>query len=291
MSEMDALQLACKQVGLDASQAELIRFAENAIYRLPSGVVARVSRPGQLATAAKELAVARWLEECGLDAVRPLHDVEQPIAVNERAVTFWHELPPHVQGSTHDVALVLRQLHRLPPPAFELPALDPFVRISERIEGAHTLTDHEREWMRQRLQLLRNRFASLPPGMPTSVVHGDAWIGNIAATEDRRVLLDFERCSVGPPEWDLIQSAMKVSSFRSASAKEYVEFAASYGHDVTTWPGFPTLRDIRELRMTAMAAQMAAADPAKYHAQAVHRLACLRGERGPRPWSSWTPVP
>ncbi|MBP2325359.1 aminoglycoside phosphotransferase (APT) family kinase protein [Kibdelosporangium banguiense] len=291
MTEIELLHVACRQAGLDASRAELIRSGENAIYRLPGGVVARVTRTGQLATAAKEVAVARWLEEHGVDAVQPLQDVEQPIAVDDRAVTFWHELPPHTQGSTLDVAVMLRQLHRLPPPAFALPRLDPFVRIAERIEGADTLAEDDREWLREHLESLRKQYAVLPPGLPTSVVHGDAWIGNIAVTAHRRVLLDFERCSLGPPEWDLIQSAMKVRSFGSAPAAEYVEFVAAYGHDVTNWSGFPTLRDIRELRMTTMAAQMAVANPAKYHEQASHRLACLRGERGPRPWASWTPVP
>ncbi|WP_219505256.1 hypothetical protein [Nonomuraea ceibae] len=66
-------------------------------------------------------------------------------------------------------------------------------------------------------------------------------------------------------------------------------FVREYGHDVTAWAGFETLRDIREFRMTCMAAQVAGENPAR-HDEIVLRLACLRGDRGPRPWH-WTAVP
>lgn len=59
-----------------------------------------------------------------------------------------------------------------------------------------------------------------------------------------------------------------------------------YGHDVTEWAGFELLRDIREFRMTTMTVQAASANPA-WREQALHRLACIRGEPGPRPWSGW----
>jgi hypothetical protein len=63
------------------------------------------------------------------------------------------------------------------------------------------------------------------------------------------------------------------------------------GQDVTTWDGFALLRDIRELRMTSMACQVAATDPDRYGEQAAHRLACMRGQRGARPWTGWEVVP
>lgn len=86
------LAVACARVGLDATGAEPIRLGENAILRLPGDVVARISRPGQAATAAREVAVARWLAGHGVPAVEPI-DVPQPAEVDGRAVTFWHALP------------------------------------------------------------------------------------------------------------------------------------------------------------------------------------------------------
>jgi hypothetical protein len=34
-------------------------------------------------------------------------------------------------------------------------------------------------------------------------VHGDVWGVNIVATGDG-VRLDLERCSIGPPDWDMV---------------------------------------------------------------------------------------
>lgn len=62
------------------------------------------------------------------------------------------------------------------------------------------------------------------------------------------------------------------------------------GYDVTTWDGFEVLRDIRELRMTTMAARIGEQDPAT-RGQFAHRLVCLQGRNGPRPWDGWRTVP
>lgn len=120
-------------------------------------------------------------------------------------------------------------------------------------------------------------------------MHGDAWVGNIARTEDGAArLIDLERCSIGRPEWDLVSTAIKHTSFGWVSAEDYRHFVEVYGHDVTTWSGFATMRDIRELRMCLYFAQHAPTDP-NMHTEARLRLDCLRGRSGPRPWP-WTPA-
>ncbi|RIQ29654.1 aminoglycoside phosphotransferase family protein, partial [Jiangella rhizosphaerae] len=60
------LHHACRRAGLDPAPAELLRRAENSVYRLPGEVIARVGRPGQAAAAGNEVRVARWLERAGL---------------------------------------------------------------------------------------------------------------------------------------------------------------------------------------------------------------------------------
>lgn len=275
-------------VGLDVHAAEPIRLSENAIYRLPGSVVARVSRPGQLAAARREVNVAGWLEASGVPAVQLVPDVEQPVDIDGRAVTFWRELPPHEQGTPAQVAELIKQLHRLPPPTeFDLGTIAPFVRLDERIAAAHTLSEDDRRWLRERLEELRQRWDSLPTGFPWCVIHGDAWVGNVAAMEDgSAVLLDLERTSIGPPEWDLVHTAIKRTSFGWITDEQYAGFCEVYGHDVTRWEGFDLLRDIREFRMTTMAAQAATTDSTNQD-QALHRLACIRGEHGTRPWAGW----
>ena len=136
-STLTILHRASTAAGLNSDGAEVIRLAENSIYRLRDGIVARIARAGQDAAATKEVNVARWLEDSGVPAVRIMREIDQPVRVDGRSVTFWHELPPHEYGAIVDVAAALRELHKLPPPeVFELPNLAPFVRLPQRIEAA-----------------------------------------------------------------------------------------------------------------------------------------------------------
>ncbi len=152
------------------------------------------------------------------------------------------------------------------------------------------LTPEERDWLRERLEDLERGYAELPPGLPHCVVHGDAWVGNVLSIGDgRAVLADFERSALGPPEWDLVSTAVKYDTLGGISEAQYTEFVAIYGHDVMSWEGFPVLRDIRELRMVTMAAQIGMENPAT-RGEATSRLAAIRGESGPRPWRYWRPL-
>ncbi|WP_245887492.1 phosphotransferase family protein [Umezawaea tangerina] len=82
------------------------------------------------------------------------------------------------------------------------------------MDAATTLTKADRTWLSEHLESLQGRYANLPLGLPHCVVHGDAWVGNVVATDDGQVVvLDLERCSVGPPEWDLVSTAIKYTSF------------------------------------------------------------------------------
>jgi aminoglycoside phosphotransferase len=284
------LAAACEQAGLSAEGAQPIRLGENAIFCLPGHVVARIARPGQQAAARREVAISRWLNAAGVPAVATWGDIEQPIEVDGRSVTFWDELPAHVPSTLLQVAAVLRQLHALPMPTGDLlGALAPFVRLRERIRQAATLPEGDRAWLAARLTDLEQKWATIGTATPACVVHGDAWTGNVVTTSDGHViLLDLERCSIGPPEWDLVSTAVKYATFGQVSAAEYQQFCDAYGRDVTSWSGFPVLRDIRELRMTCYVAQQAAEHP-HLADEASLRVACLQGRRGPRPWP-WTPA-
>jgi hypothetical protein len=224
-----------------------VRLGENAIFRLPHGIIARVSRPGRQHSARREVALSRWLNVSGVAAVAALADLDQPVEIGERSITFWEELPAHRQGSPVEVADLLRRLHALPIPNDPpLDGLDPFVRLPERIDSAVTVPDDDRAWLRARVAELHDQWAGLVPGLPTCVVHGDAWAGNVVATDNGRVvLLDLERCSVGPPEWDLASTAVKYITYGLIGRAEYQPFCDAYGFDVTMLNGFAVIRDIR----------------------------------------------
>ncbi|UED86317.1 phosphotransferase enzyme family protein [Streptomyces profundus] len=284
------LQRVAAAASLSTAGAEPIRLGENDLWRLTNKVVVRIARPGQQAAAAREIAVTRWLAEHNVPAVRPL-PIDQPIRVDDRSATLWKELPPHRPGTGAELASLLRTLHGLPQPTYGLglARLDPFVRLAERISAASALADHDRQWLLNHLVTLRQQWDTLPAGLAEGVLHGDAWRGNVATTETGTAhLLDFERTSLGPPEWDLTATAVDHETLGALSTTEYEQFCTVYGHDVMTWPGYPTLRGIRELRKVTFAFQIASENPAAAE-QAHHRLACIQGQHGPRPWR-WHPA-
>ncbi|MFC0843924.1 phosphotransferase enzyme family protein [Streptomyces noboritoensis] len=284
---------ACRSTGLDPAGAEPIRIADNAIWSIPGGVIVRVTRPGRRAAAHRELLTAQWLADHAVPAVRPALPAAVDLPEN-RAATFWRRLPDHTVGRHEDVARLLRQLHRLPVPA-HLPSLtDPARKARARLEAIHyssVITSTDMAWLIGHADELADAWHTLDDGLAHTPIHGDAWAGNVARTADGEVyLLDLDSAAVGPPEWDLTSTAVKVSTTATIPPGEYAQFVAAYGGtDVRDYDGYEVMRGIRELRMTTYAIQTAIDHP-HTAAEARHRVACLRGLNGPRPWS-WTAVP
>ncbi|MFX0575341.1 phosphotransferase family protein [Nocardia nepalensis] len=283
------LRSACVSVGMNAAGAQPLRVTEEVDCELPGGVVVRIWAPGQEGAARRTVDIARWLEFSGIPVAQVVSDIRQPVVVDGRAVTFWHVLPQHRAGTPAEVAAALTRLHELSPPTdLQLGQVAPFVGLDERISAAHTMSADDRIWLRGRLAELRGRWAALPTGRPWGVIHGAAWSGNVVVAEDDSlILLDPGHLSIGPPEWDLVHAAIECASFGWITEEHYAQYCRGYGSDVMRWGGFYLLRDIREFRMATMAAQAAAAN-SDYQEQADLRLACIRGDIGPRPWSGWT---
>ena len=283
-----ALAQACAAIGANARDAVALRLAENEHWRLPDGVIVRISQPGRWAAAVREVRVARWLAANGVRAVEPL-DLEQPVEADGRPVTFWTEVPRHQHGSIADLAGVLRTLHALPEPDFELGGLDPFVRIAERLQAAASLPQSDRQWL---LDLHRDLAEAWETGPATisarTPIHGDAWPGNIVRTAAGPLVMDLERFSRGPREWDLTSTAVRARTTGAVTEDEYAQFCELYGYDVTAWHGFGILAGARELRMVSYAAQHAARN-LDWRREAQYRVDCLRGRHGHRPWN-WTGI-
>ncbi|MFG3244830.1 aminoglycoside phosphotransferase family protein [Streptomyces sp. NPDC048157] len=280
----EVLKQACLAAGLDPKGAEVIRLAENQTWRLPKHrIVARIARPGQSAAALREVQVAQWLTANHVPVVH-LAAIRQPVEAAGHPVTFWEELPPNRHGSPTESAQLLKQLHALAAPNFELGYLNPFVRISERLSVATTLHNRDRDWLKGLYADLKSAWAERPSGRADCVVHGDAWPGNLIHSAEGPLLIDLERFSLGPPEWDLVSTAVRARTTGAATSAEYDEFCAAYGYDVTEWGGYPILAGIRELRMATYAAQHAKGNP-EWADQAQHRVDCLRGREGARPWN------
>lgn len=286
----ELLAAACRRAGLQASDAQLLSAGENHVYRLPVGAIARVSKPGQEQAASREIFLGSWLNANGVRAVQPYTplQVEQPVLVEGSPVTFWRDLGDHRPGTPREVATALKQLHSLPIPSEMATMVAPFVRLEERITAATWLPADDRTWLLTRLEDLQDRWKNRPRGLPDSVIHGDAWAGNVVGTAEGVTFLDLERCTVGPPEWDLTSTACRVTTYSTLSPEDYADYCQAYGRDVTRWDGFDLFRDIRELRVTCYAVYRAQFDPA-LRSLAATRVSCLQGVNGPRPWH-WEPL-
>jgi hypothetical protein len=283
------LEVACGAVGVDARGAELLRLGENAIYRLRSvPLVARIARTVEyLPDIETEVAAASWLEAVEFPSVRLAGPAEQPVVADGRVVTFWELVSERTEyGTVAELGGLLRWLHgSVPPSSLVLRELRPFSRVESRVSGAD-LAEADREFLRSRLADLRDRYAGLEFTLPVGPIHGDASIGNIIRRESDGVaiLIDLDGFASGPREWDLVQTAMYYERFGWHTSQEYEEFVQAYGFDVMTWPGYPVLRDVRELTMVAWLVQNSRESP-KIAAEVSKRIADLRRGDGRRDWA------
>jgi aminoglycoside phosphotransferase (APT) family kinase protein len=282
------LEQVCATAGLDPTGATLLRFTTNAVYRLASApVVIRISASESLRhRVAKVVTVANWLAGHDFPAVRLLAGIEQPVVAGDYLATLWDEVPTTThRPNTRDLATLLRRLHELPEPAFDLPAWAPLDDVDRRITDAEELADDDREFLAQRRATLAERLSTLEFPLPPSVVHGDAHLGNLIPGPDGPVLCDFDSTSWGPPEWDLTPVLVAQRRF-GGSARESRALLRGYGFDVTQWSGFEVLAQVRELKLVTSVLPILRSNP-EVAPELHRRLASVRsGDPGDR-WSRY----
>ncbi|GCD97422.1 phosphotransferase enzyme family protein [Embleya hyalina] len=277
--ERSVLVRACAEVEVPSADATLLSFGENAVFALPGpGLVARVARGAHLAERARrEIAVACWLAEQDFPAVRPAAGIEaRPVLVDGRPVTFWELLPPaEREPNVADLARLLRKLHALPAPPFALPARDPLALVETWLDSADAAVGlADRRYLSARRDALEAARRELTPALPTGLIHGDALLRNVGVHGGRALLLDWETVAHDLREFDLVLTPMAAARYGLPDGAER-RFARKYGFDVTEWPGYPVLRDTRELAATAWVAQHVPGNPAaeeEFH----HRVRTLR---------------
>ncbi len=281
------LEVAGERAGVATAGATLIRDGTNVLYRLAGGVVARIGPPGSQLVAERQIQVSHWLAEAGITVVRTVDNIERPTAVGDRPVTWWVELPEHRHATPAELGSTLRQLHNLAvPEELPLPTVDPLDGLGASIDGGFVLLDEDRAWLKSLVEQLSLDYRELAPSVPLTVIHGDAWQGNVVVpmAGGDPVLLDLDQLGVGPREWDLVSLAVDYTDFARITEADYCAFVAAYGgYDMTVWPGYRTLATIRELRWTAFVLGKAGAS-AKAAEQARYRVSCLKGKID-RPWT------
>ena len=170
-----------------------------------------------------------------------------------------------------------------------LPPWDLLAFVRRRIREAAGVTPRDLAFLSGELAAVEDLVAGLvdvDPLVPPGVVHGDAFMGNVIASPSGPVLCDFDGLCVGPREWDLVPVAVGARRFGYAPGL-HEDFARAYGVDVTTWPGFPALRRLRELQLVTSVLPVLDANPA-LRSQWRLRLESLRRRDDA---VRWTPYP
>ncbi|MCX5193682.1 aminoglycoside phosphotransferase family protein [Streptomyces sp. NBC_00249] len=257
-----------------AGDAELLAFGENAVFAV-GGLVVKVGREaGLLERAERELAVAGWLAEEGVPAVRAAEP--KPRLVDGHPLTLWHRLPDAVRpAGPEDLAALLRPLHALPAPPFALPARELLGGVERWLRLAGDAVDPEdAAYLRARRDAYAGEVAALTPHLTPGPIHGDALPRNVHVGPHGPVLVDLETVSADLREHDLVVMALSRDRYGMAPAA-YGAFVAAYGWDVREWEGCAVLRGARETASCAWVSQHAPSNP-KALAEFRRRVASLR---------------
>ncbi|WP_093563672.1 aminoglycoside phosphotransferase family protein [Streptomyces sp. OspMP-M43] len=244
------LARVCAAAGLNGSNPQLLRGHTNAVILLENeGVVVKIARrgtpPGHVS---RTVQAVRHLMRLGFPTV-PLHPVEQPILVDQHAVTIWTYLPqPSRPISAEELARPLRGLHALDIPPLELPAHDNVRAIRKSLSGISALEGEETDFLADRVDELEAELRSVQFALPPALIQGDPQHRNALRTPGGVVLCDWDTLAIGQPEWDLITVEVHCRRF-GYGLPHYEAFANTYGRDITLEPGYKTLAAIRELRM------------------------------------------
>lgn len=255
-------------------KAELLALGENAVFAV-GGLVVKVAREAALLERAeREVAVAGWLAGSGVPAVRAAEP--KPRLVEGHPVTVWHRLPDALRpAGPEDLAVLLRQIHALPAPPFDLPPRDLLGGVERWLRLAGEAIDPaDAAYLRARRDAYAGEVAGLTPHLPVGPIHGDALPRNVHVGPAGPVLVDLETVSADLREHDLVVMALSRDRY-GLPAASYEAFAAAYGWDVREWDGCAVLRGARETASCAWVSQHAPANP-KALAEFRRRVASLR---------------
>ncbi|MCX2924588.1 phosphotransferase enzyme family protein [Streptomyces sp. NEAU-W12] len=270
----DVLAAADVLPGRAAGEARLLALGENAVFA-SGDLVVKVGRDsGLLERARREMAIALWLAEEEVPAVRAARP--QALLVEGHPVTVWHRLPAPVRpAEPRDLAALLRVVHALPSPAFGLPPRELLGGVERwlRLAGG-AIAPEDAAYLRERRDGFAAAAAALTPRLPPGPIHGDALPRNVHVGPDGPVLVDLETFSADLREHDLVVMALSHDRYGLPS-QAYASFTGTYGWDVREWEGCAVLRGARETASCAWVAQHAPSNP-KALAEFERRVASLR---------------
>jgi hypothetical protein len=242
------LHEACSCTGLTASDAVALHQHAATLYLVEAErVVIRLNHDADDRKRAQTtVELTRWLSRQDFPSVAST-DVDQPLDFDDYTVTFWHYYPQHdrPKPTADHLGAILRQLHALPTPPVELHPYQPLKNFGDTVAASTSLSAHDRAWLRAQRTELLGEYERLEFPLGHGWIHGDAYPGNTLWDDDRALLGDWDEIGTGPRELDLVNTHQG-ARFGRPQAERHA-FTAAYGYDITAWPGFPVLREMRDL--------------------------------------------
>ncbi|MGW7428787.1 phosphotransferase enzyme family protein [Streptomyces sp. NPDC054861] len=268
------------------SEASLLALGENAVFAAGDRAV-KIGRDAELLPRAeRELALADWLAEADVPAVRAAEP--KPLLVDGHPVTLWHRLPEAVRpAEPRDLAPLLRRIHALAEPReFTLPRRELLGGVERWLRLAGDAIDPaDAAFLRDRRDSFAPAAAALTPHLTPGPIHGDALPRNVHVGPDGPVLVDLETFSSDLREHDLVVLALSRDRY-GLDPTAYDAFTDAYGWDVRTWEGCAVLRGARETASCAWVAQHAPTNP-KALTEFERRVSSLRDDD---PEVRWYPL-
>ncbi len=248
----------CSRTGLDLSDAVPLHQHAATLYLFDAArIVVRLNHDTDDRTRARTVVeLTRWLTQHDFPSVSPA-DVEQPLDVDDYTVTFWRYYPQHhrPKPTADHLGGILRKLHALPTPPVELSPYQPLKNLGDTVTASTFLPARDRAWLLARRTELLDQYERLDFLLGSGWIHGDAYPGNTLWDGDRALLGDWDEVGTGPRELDLVNTHQGARFGRPQTERD--AFTTAYGYDVTTWPGFPVLRQMRDLHTLGSSIRLA----------------------------------
>lgn len=259
----------------------LIRTGMNAIF-VADDVVIRVGATTAPGTAA--LALAAVLADAGLHVPAP----RRPDAVELAGLTAtaWERLD--VLDAPIDwsaVGAAVRRVHELDEDHLPIAYPRPYATTFPWWDFDTLLAEVGPDLDGRARQGLEGAVAThgwwIDAPDPTVICHGDVHPGNVVATVDGPVLLDWDLLCRAPAGWD---HAMLVRAERwTYPSSWYDDFAAGYGWDARRDPATLAIAELRLVAATLLRVRAARSDPAAAP-EVERRLAYWRGDPDALRW-------
>ncbi|MFI9829610.1 phosphotransferase [Streptomyces sp. NPDC051913] len=286
VSPESAARIACRASGLPNKSLTPLHHHATSVFLVDAGdVVVRVSPAAQQGRLETSVLLTRWLVANGFPATEPA-DVRQPVVCAPYTVTFWRHYPQTGSGApaAHHLGSLLRSLHDLPTPPFELPEFQPLSSLKLTLSSSTYLTVLQRDWLAARQALLLKAYRSLDFPLGYGHIHADAYPGNTLWDAPNVRLGDWDEVAIGPREIDLANTFQGARFGRSV--RELDDFSLRYGYDIRNWSGLAVLCGIRDLHTLGSFIRRADRGDEAAARQLNHRIATLMNEDSQAQWSA-----